>query len=204
MLRAPLKRNRGLTVAELLISALVFGLLTMLIFAFFKMALAAWAKTDGENTVLSTARMVGQRIVAQVQESSVEGLTVDASGIALGLLSARDEGGQVQRDADLALLWQEYRVYWWDRTTARMMVRELAQSPSPEPLPMTAADLGSGPQPLAFYCSGGRIVARNIALTQFELGGQVLKVKLMTAVKKPGENQFETVELEFSARPRNN
>lgn len=203
MLRAPLRRNWGLSVPELLVAAAVFGLLTMIVFALFRLALAAWTKTDGENTVLSTARMIGQRIIAQAQESSAGGLTVEPSGHALSLLTARDSLGQVQRDSDLALLWQEYRIYWWDNTTARIMTRQVTTVPGSEPHPLPDVDFGSGARPLSYYCTAGRVAARNIALANFEYGAQVLEVKLMTAVKKPGENQFETVELEFSARPRN-
>ncbi|MGE0494900.1 MAG: type II secretion system protein J [Vulcanimicrobiota bacterium] len=195
--------RRGFTLGELLVGALITGLLLAMLFAIFRTGASAWHKTDAQADLTGSLQRIGARFVACLEQADLQTVQVSPDRRILAAVVATDAAGNLHRDANGDLLWQRYVLFWWDSVRQEVYTRELPHANIPQGEFLTDVDLGSGPQPLSFYANSGRRLAGEI--TDFEVGytGQIATMRAVGTHQRYGSERAETVEMQFAARPRN-
>lgn len=181
--RSTKKSYAGFTIAELLVSSFVLGLLLAVTFAIYRTGASAWLKSDAKSELLQVAQVVTARVNREVEGSAYRSLELDPGGKGIAFLTARDEHGIFQYDpVKLTPKWQQYVVLYFDQAEKTLYRREvsiigLAQQDAAMPI----TSLGAGP--LATYFQSGQPIGRGIDECRFSVGAEEQMVLELSASK---------------------
>ena len=196
-------KRRGFTLGELLVGALVTGLLLTMLFAIFRTGASAWHKTDTQADLTGALQRIGAHFVSNLEQADLQTVQVSPDGRILSAVVATDAAGNLHRDANGDLLWQRYVLFWWDSASGQVFTRELPHANIPQGEFLTDVNLGSGPQPLSFYATTGRRLAVDITDFEVDYSGQIASMRVVGTHQRYGSERPETVVMRFTARPRN-
>lgn len=178
---------RGFSLLEVVLScALLIFLMAMTTLAWVKGA-RAWV-TNSRLVARSNQVALAVRGLERELSQTSNNALVTAPGV-LAFPSAYGVRGQAGQDQFHRLAtqpiepqWSKYLVYYYTAADQTLNLREVAipttSSAALQPLPLPDADLGSGPQALSGYASGGKVVAGRITLCEFDRQGPTLQVHL--------------------------
>lgn len=157
-----MRRLRGMTLQELLISSAVAMIALAAVFTVFYPAQTFFAQANELSTMYADAMTVLDRLSVEIEEAGpwiVD--ATDANPPALALPSARNAANEFRRKDDGTPDWQKWILYYVaPQGSGLVLVRkELAGSFPPSPLPWTIP-----PAALADVGSGAKVVARHVSL----------------------------------------
>jgi hypothetical protein len=186
-----------------MLSGALLSLLLLLNLMVLQMGFSGWAKTDTQADILQALQVAGGRWVREIMSATPNGLSTEAS--AMAILSARDdEQGEQTRGPYARLLWRRFRVYYQKPVEQELWVRNVdPAAPLKEAQRIESLNLGSGLQSLTFYCTAGRRLAQDVSECRFEVNGDVWRWRVVGQRRRYGREAAEKVEVTFSAQPRN-
>lgn len=160
-------KEDGFTVAELIVSCFILGLLLTAAFGIYRMGASAWLKIDAKTELLGLAQVVTARINREVEGSSYRSLTVAANGSGIAFLSAKNRDGVFVYDpVTIMPKWQKYVVFYFDNDSKTLLRKEVdVVGKPPENASMPIASLEG--KPVENYFQDGQVVQRGIEQLRF-------------------------------------
>lgn len=158
------KRSTGLTLVEVLLALTIFSILLSAIFFIFRFGLSAWHKTTTKNELLQQSQILNVRLSRELQRSSLSSLSSNPVAGVVAFLSPLDSDGRFVLDTQGRPDWQEYVVYYLNKTEHVVYRRQVplvaGAAERRVPTPIEDYNPGSGALALSAYANGGRPVAR--------------------------------------------
>ena len=143
---------------ELMVSVLLLGLLSLMVFAIFFSGMRAWRVSDTQRDLVEGSRVALAHLGQEIQRSSYASLSLQPD--AVSFLSAVDEQGVFALGPLGEPLWQNFVVYFRDPGNEELHRTEVALTATPTPLTIEAW----GSQPLSYYLTGGRLLIPHVRL----------------------------------------
>lgn len=199
------RAHRGATLVEALVAAFILGLLTTAVFALYQMGLNAFFKTNTQSDILQTVQVLGGKWMRDAELTTPEAVSLDLGSTAIALPSARDAAGNLVLDTvNSELIWQRYRLYWHDAPSQTVRFKEIVlATPTSAIGPIETYDDGSGTHPLSWYCTGGRVIARQVSLLQLTRNGASLSLEVQARQDRYGSPEPEQLQHRFVVVARN-
>ncbi len=175
--------SSGFTIAELLVSSVVLGLLLAVTFSIYRMGAAAWQKSDAKSELLQIAQVVTAKVNREVEGSTFRSLEVAGDGSGAAFLTARDENGVFQYDpVKLTPRWQQYVVLYFVPAQKTLYRREVSVAGLPQQdAAMPINSLGAGALPTYFRL--GQPIGRGMDECRFSVGGDEQLILELSASK---------------------
>lgn len=193
-----------MTLLEMLLTISLLGLLMGAVLTIYVSGARAWRKTDARSELLGEAQVCTSNLVADLERSTYAGLELGSGGDALAIASLYDKDGKFELTLDGTPVWQRWIVYYLrDGAVHRTEV------PWTAPLAdrAEATTLASLNPPLTVddYCSGGRVLARNVYDVDFSVipGTSLVSARLELRKKRYGHPEPEKVRLDTLIKTRN-
>lgn len=179
-------RERGFTIAELMIASSILILLLGVTFGIYQMGAAAWLKSDAKSELLQTIQVVTARLNRDLEGSSIQSASIAANGAGVAFQNARGANGVFVYDpVRLMPKWQCYLIYYFNPTDGIFYRRELSIAGKPQETTTGPIDsLGGGP--VENYFSQGRPLGRKLSGCVFSLSPDQQLVLDLTLTKPAG------------------
>lgn len=209
-----MRRPRGITIVELIVTSVILGLLGLLTVVLFRTGASGWKKLEAQSGLLADYEVFNEKLSREVQRSNFSSAskadTPDDTGTTLAFLSAMDDNGEFALDTDSPAptfepVWQRYLVFYWDKPSGRLYLNEVklvAGSPemnAPEPLELYDAGTGD----INDYRTGGRLLMTSVDKCQFKLEDMMLTVEIGAKKSRYGDEQPEALDMINSVSFRN-
>lgn len=179
---------RGFSVLELLLSAVLFCVLTTLATLAWVRGSRTWLYSSKLSARLNQMCLFRHRVERELLESNV--LTVEAESTAMALASAYGMRGTPEAQRYFVQAgqpqWQKYCLYYLSQTT--LYGREIAV-PRSELKPLSQFDFGAGPRALPFYSTGGKALAESVSRFEANYLEGTLHFELECSEAYVGQNQ---------------
>ena len=191
-----MRRSRGVSLIELLISAFLMGLcltsVHMLVQAGNRYLRVSQARHEIQSQALLSLAWL-QRELAESDPDSYRTLATPYQGIVFA--SPRDNSGQVQYDLG-RMLWPKFLCYYVkDQNLVRKVKSLVPPSPYPPPAPQVDVVASDPNLPL-------RSLARHV--TKFEIGAQKIPVDItLQLTMEPNLGKAYAIEVKTQVFPRN-
>lgn len=197
----PSKRDRAATIVELSLASTILLAVLALCGMLFSTSASTFHKTDTRTDLLASLQLVGSRWTRDVMSTHKQGTAIAPDACALltpqGTLPISTQGVYSN------LVWQGYRVYY-RKPDGEVWLRNVdLVTPTIQPMPLNQVDLGSGPQLLTSYCTGGTRLAQSVTSLVVSQSGNSLQLSLQASRQRAGSPQPEKLSLAFYAVIRN-
>jgi len=168
------KKNRGLTVPEMLVVCAVLGIIMTLLFNTLIPVFNAWRRSDVKAELQREAMVAVQRISKELQVSDIKSVVILKGTCARGaqgqkpcdaitfLSPAGDEGGFLFDEESGGLKWKSHGIFYLEPQSRTLYLQRKMIVP-PTASPSTFQLLSCSPSP-----SHDRIVARNVESISFD------------------------------------
>ena len=170
MKRSP---SSGFSVLELTMAAALVGILTTLVFGAYAAGLKSMFKSQAQNELLSELQVMARRVSNEMQQTSIESVSLSADGEAVSYLTCYDADGIPQLSPGGSPLWEAYLVVYLDRTIKSVVLNRVdLKNTSPQrtvPTPIEKFKTGGTTKPINSYRNAGRPIARYIEDLNIEL-----------------------------------
>jgi hypothetical protein len=178
-----MRRARGFTIAELLISCVILGLLLTTCFMIYRMGAAAWMKSDAKTELLQIAQVATAKVNREVEGSCFESASAAPDGSGVAFLNAKDLDGVFVYDPVTVLpRWQKYVVLYFDPASLTLFRKDISVlGGTQESAPLPIDSLGQGP--VQNHFNQGRLVAKGMQECKFSLTVDEQLVMEMSASK---------------------
>lgn len=161
-----MRRRRGMTLVEMLVSAAVALVALAAVFSVFYPAQTFFAQANELSTLYADAMTTLDRLSVEIEEAGpwVTNAT-SANPPALALPSARNANNEFQRNSDGTPRWQKWILYYVSSDASGLVLvrKELAGTFPPSPLPYTIPSTALTPPG-----AGSKVVCRNVSLFRVE------------------------------------
>ncbi|MCE7869253.1 hypothetical protein DYH09_02625 [bacterium CPR1] len=197
-----------MTVMEVLVASAVMLMVVSMVFVVYVNGARAWHRGAGQADLLQDLQVVQGQMHREIASSVYESFSADAPHRAFSLLSARLDGGGFQV-LDGEVEWQRYVIFYLDLPSRELRRAELKLPPgAPQrtaPGPIESYDPGTGPRPLADYCTGGRVIGRDLTeLTVKSLAaGRILNIEVRGERQRSDGQGMERIVLPTSTQFKN-
>lgn len=195
---------------ELMVSCFIFGLLTVVLFFFYRMGASAWKKGDAESELLQNLQVACRKISRPLEASSATSVSTyaNATHTALSFLTAVGAADTFMVQPDTLLPdWQSYQVFYFERAQQTLYQREVdllaGSSQHTVPGPIQSFVSSSGTHPLGFYCTDGRPIARHLTDLTVTLNGSLVTIEAEAQMKRYGSERNEQLRLRSTTHLRN-
>ncbi len=156
--------RRGTSILEMVFVCAMIGILTLLIFATYRMGLSATNKSLSQNELLSELQVGLRTLGSNLRQGSADSVSLAPGGSAIAFLSSSDLAGNPQIGPEGQPLWQAYIIFYHDAAEQTLKKRRIELPPASPfrtyPGPIENVDFGSGVEPIAFYLNSGAPVSR--------------------------------------------
>lgn len=161
--------NSGLTLAETLVGAFVFGLLLAALFGVFRLGATAWQQGSTRTHLLQSCQVVTGRFGRDAERSTVASVSLGPGGNGVAFLSPIDANGVFQYDeTTVEPRWQHYVVYYYDAATKGIYRREVSVVGSAQETTAAPIETFSG-GPINSFFNGGHKLASDVTACTFVL-----------------------------------
>lgn len=192
--------RRGFSLLELVVSCALFTLLTGALFFAWIRGTRAWLVASQRADLTTHAQLVLRRLERSLQASASAGLAFQADILTypstFGLTSTGNNTNFASNTSTGDLNWSKYLVWYRASLPRELWMREVAvpgaSSAYSQALPLPAADLGSGPQALASYATGGSKVCDNVDTFSTSQAGLLVTVALNLTLPGGRSGQFSS------------
>ena len=170
----------------------ILGFLLAMMFSVYRFGASAWKKGESQNELLQQAQVVTASLAHEVERSVFSSASVDPGptvGSAIGMLNCWNSTlNRYEYDATAeSQVWQRYVIFYHDAASNSVRRTETPLSP-----PSTT----SVPLPgLAGHRTGGRQLALDASMCEFELSDQLLRFEIELERKRYGSEVPEKVTL---------
>lgn len=202
-------KRRGLSLLETMISAVLLGILTSLLFFVYRMGASSLMKGQAQTELLQDVQASSSRLLREIERSTYASLSLDppppgGPATAISLLSAIDPAGQFAYDPAVGEpTWQKYVVLYYDAPSEELRWREVVLAAgSPEARTPGPIEQYQG-SALATYRNGGRTIARHVTRCELSFADGTVTLLLETQRKRYGSEQKEQITLRSSGAFRN-
>lgn len=198
------RRLRGISLAELMVSCVILGLLLAAAFAIYRMGASAWLKSDVKSELLQVAQQVSAKVNREIEASSYRSVEIAPDGSGLAFLSAKDGNGIFNYDpVAITPRWQEYVVLYFDQGRKALLQREVPVLGLPqEKAAMPISSLGGGP--VANYFQNGRVIAHGMDSCRFSVtASEGIVVEISASKKRYGSQTPENQSVRVVTALRN-
>lgn len=157
-----MRRSRGMTLLEILVSSAVALVALAAVFSVFYPAQTFFAQANELSTLYSDAMTTLDRLSVEIEEAGPWVVNATASNPpALALPSARNAANEFQRKADGTPNWQKWILYYVSTEGAGLVLvrKEYAGTFPPSPLPYTIPAGALTPP-----AGDAKVVCRNLSL----------------------------------------
>ncbi|MCA9796969.1 MAG: hypothetical protein KC910_34400 [Candidatus Eremiobacteraeota bacterium] len=162
-------RRRGLTLAETLVGAFIFGLLLTALFGVFRLGATAWQQGTTRTNLLQACQVVSGRLDRDAERSTVASVSLGPGGNGVAFLSPIDANGVFQYDeTTVEPRWQHYVVYYYDGAGQAIYRREVSVVGTPQETTPAPIETFSG-GPITNFFNNGRKLASEITACTFLL-----------------------------------
>jgi hypothetical protein len=187
------------------VASFVLGMLFVLLFRIYQIGASAWKKGDAQPDLLQGMQVAKARLSVEIERSIYESLSLGPGGNGLSFLSAVDDTGVFRYDpVTLTPRWQKYVVVYFDAPNKNLMWTTVSVVGTPQE--MTPAPIEAfGPMlPVQTYFTGGRPVARDLAVCTFAVTpDQLVSFTWIGQKKRYGSERLEKLELQSQLGFRN-
>lgn len=174
------KSRAAITLPEVVIAALILGILTGILFFLFRSGIVSLKKVENQSSLIRELQLISLKISEEVRQSTASSMSTSADGRVLAFLSAVDESsGEFQVDEFGRPEWQEYVVFYHEPSD--LTIRRLKVDYSPvlrtDAIPLeeySGGDLDdfigtNNPAPVAHNISHCEWEAESSTLLRFEI-----------------------------------
>ena len=167
----------------MLAMSLLAGLLTFT-FLIFRMGSNSWKSVEAKAKLQSEMQVATARLTREVERSTYASASLDPPGVgsACSFACPLDNQAQVSLNSGSGRPdWHQYLVFYHNATTRELWFRSLPigagdpERTSAEPIELFDA---AGPQPLAFFRTQGKPLARWVAGCRFTMSAGLLQGEL--------------------------
>lgn len=152
-----MRRRGGHTIAEMLVSIVLLGIILGALLYFYLVGTRAIAQGDLRTELNREMQMAATNLTREIETSCYDGLSTGPNGMAL-LSAVPVGGGTPNLGADGSVVWRKYVVYWLDVPTQNLMRKEYDIPASTTGQPVESWEGKTLPD----YFLDGRVVARHI------------------------------------------
>ena len=197
--------ERGFTLVELSVAATIISLMLLLILQILVSSSSALQKTETQSGLVLQFQNLGGLFTRDAMSSHAQGIELGADFGSF--ISPRTQVSPPSSSGVFSYLeWKSHRLYYLDPAQKVVYYRILDMTPatiSNPPNILSLSDVGSGVRAVPFYRNGGKKMASDVELLQFQQIGNLIHLDLEGQKSRYGSNQAEKVHLRFSARIRN-
>ena len=162
-----IKKNKGMTIIEILVASFIFFIITTIIFFTLFMTQDYWKVIDNKTEAQLNCMMSLDKMKVEASVSDIQSFTVinDTNLSAVSFMVPRDYSGDPyyfgntneQLYTSGNLYWKNYLIYYWNKNTAEIKRRAIAINP------MTTAISPLSSLELEGYCNGsGRVISLDV------------------------------------------
>ena len=124
MSRPKVQNRAGITLPEVVIAALILGILTGVLFYLFRSGIVSLKKVENQSSLIRELQLISLKISEEVRQSTASSMSTSVDGRVLAFLSAVEEtSGEFQVDEFGRPEWQKYVVFYHD--TSDLTIRRL-------------------------------------------------------------------------------
>lgn len=203
-MRRTCTREQGFTLAELVITSALMGIMFVALGAIYKMGMVGLSKTTVHNDMLGQAQITAARLTREVASSSFDSLSLSPDRTAACFMIRFDENGHVDFDPSSGRpIWQSYVIYYLDGNELKRRVLPLLENDRPVDAVPIQKYIPWGRKPVGAWCSEGVTVARSLKRCTFDNLSGRLRLTMVAEKERLGKKDPETLELTFTTMFRN-
>lgn len=193
------RSNRGMTYTEVMVAALVLGMLYTAALAIYRMGVNSWMKADDRTTLLSNLQLASRQLTSESQRTHYPTISVTPDGKAFAFLEVAEVP---QVDNAGRPFWDHFVVFYYDGTEKTLVRKEVPYAP-PDPTMPDTIDSYTGAS-LSSHLSGGRPVVRHLADFHVQsINPDILEFRLKTEVEANAHAGTESMQLEVTVQVTN-
>ncbi len=152
-----MRGQRGHTIAEMLVSIVLLGLILGAILFFYLTGTRAVAQGDLRTELNREIQVATINLTREIETSCYDGLSTGPGSLAL-LSAVPFGGGTPGLGSDGSVVWRKYVVFWLDPATQSLMRKEYEITPTTNGKPIEQWE----GKTLADYLLDGRVVSRHL------------------------------------------